>query len=212
MPSSPSAGPGGKPRRRRWADDPVRGLPKDRQRRLREASQDLGLYPAVRTVRSEGQADPGTALDDPHAVGARGDAHQGTGLQPRLSALRRDGGHGLQVLPAGGGLSQGTRVAQLPGPWHAGPRKVLEAPRRHVLQLQERSPRMSIRLSRKADDKVDTLTHALSESVRRVAAKIAEDRGSEYADEEDVRRAYALVLIENASEIQKVLKERGETL
>ena len=71
---------------------------------------------------------------------------------------------------------------------------------------------MSIRLSRKADDKVDTLTHALSESVRRVAAKIAEDRGSEYADEEDVRRAYALVLIENASEIQKVLKERGETL
>lgn len=59
-----------------------------------------------------------------------------------------------------------------------------------------------VRLSRKAQEAASTLTAALDQSVRKVASQIAADKGKEFADNEDVKEAYKLQIIELARQFQ----------
>lgn len=68
-----------------------------------------------------------------------------------------------------------------------------------------------MRLSRKAQEQVGTLTHQLSHDIRKTSAKLADDFGREFADDKDVMTAFKHEILKLAGLFLKsgVCKECG---
>jgi len=60
-----------------------------------------------------------------------------------------------------------------------------------------------MRLSRKAHTEAGRLMSQIDESVRKVAAKLAEDRGAEFAEPLDIKEAFRLLILQYAKEFEK---------